>query len=110
MKFIAETINKLNENHLTPDDVNWVGSRNGLYVLSWKEFEEKFKNLDYDNGYGSQVIASDLIVVGDNWWLERAEYDGLEWWEFRTPPIKKAINLKFYKVDTCGELEDGRKN
>lgn len=108
MKYlIKETIEKLNENHLTPDDVKWIGSRDGLYVLSWQEFEEKFKDVFYDSGYGSAEIAEDLVVVGDNWWLERAEYDGLEWWEFKTPPVKKAINLKFYKVNTWGKLRDG---
>ena len=106
---IEETIQCLNENHLTPDDVKWVGSRNGLFVLSWQEFEEKFKDLSYDDGYGLQVIASDLVVVGDKWWLERAEYDGTEWWVFRKPPVQSPISLKFYKVDTWGELKDGNK-
>ena len=104
---IKETIDILHENHLTGDDVKWVGSRDGLYTLSWQEFEEKFKDLIYYAGYGSQVIAEDLVVVGDEWWLERAEYDGNEWWEFKTQPIRKAINLNFDKVDTWGELIDG---
>lgn len=35
------------------------------------------------------------MVVGDDWWLERHEYDGSEWWEFkRLPsPILSAIRL-----------------
>ena len=108
VNLIEETIQKLNENHLTPDDVKWVGSRNGLYVLSWQEFAEKFKDFVYYNSYGTQEVASDLVVVGDKWWLERAEYDGAEWWVFRTSPVQKAINLKFYKVDTMGELSEGQ--
>ena len=27
-------------------------------------------------------------IVGDNWWLERDEYDGAEGWEFKVMPIK----------------------
>jgi hypothetical protein len=29
-----------------------------------------------------------IIVVGKDWWLERHEYDGSEWWEFKTMPDK----------------------
>ena len=25
---------------------------------------------------------------GSDWWLERGEYDGSEWWEFRREPVK----------------------
>ena len=28
-------------------------------------------------------VAEDLVVVGDNWWIERHEYDGNEWWEYK---------------------------
>jgi hypothetical protein len=27
-----------------------------------------------------------LEIVGDDWWLERHEYDGAEWWEYKTKP------------------------
>ena len=27
------------------------------------------------------------MIVGWNWWLERREYDGAEWWELETKPI-----------------------
>ena len=30
----------------------------------------------------------DLLIVGDDWWLERHEYDGAEWWEFKTLPCE----------------------
>ena len=28
----------------------------------------------------------DLLIVGKDFWLERVEYDGSEWWEFKTMP------------------------
>ena len=28
------------------------------------------------------------MVVGNNWWLERHEYDGSEWWEYKQFPVK----------------------
>ena len=53
--------------------------------LSWKEFEA-LANVEYDESYGAQEVADDLLVVGDDWWLERHEYDGSEWWEFKKIP------------------------
>jgi len=41
---------------------------------------------NYDSGYGSAEIREDLIIVGNGWWLERDEYDGSEWWVYRTKP------------------------
>jgi len=34
----------------------------------------------------SGIIRNDLYVVGEDWWLERGEYDGSEWWEFKRLP------------------------
>lgn len=52
---------------------------------SWDDFSKQ-ADFEYNNGYDWQEIPADLVVVGDNWWLERAEYDGSEWWEFKTIP------------------------
>ena len=56
--------------------------------FTFEKFKESAKNIYYDSGYGSNEIPMNLVIVGDNWWLERAEYDGSEWWEFKTLPIK----------------------
>ena len=34
----------------------------------------------------NEIMQYFRVAVGDNWWLERAEYDGSEWWEFKTIP------------------------
>jgi len=83
------------------EDIKWVGSKCGKYVISWEDFE-KIANIDYDGSYGAQEIAEDLVVVGDNWWMERAEYDGSEWWEFKSTPIKKEETLSFNSVGGSG--------
>lgn len=41
----------------------------------------------YENGYGSQKING-FIVFNDKTWLERSEYDGSEWWDYRKCPSK----------------------
>ena len=43
-------------------------------------------NFNYDDGYGSTVINDGLILRGADFWLERHEYDGSEWWEYKQLP------------------------
>lgn len=76
------------------------------YVTDGKAFTEDIEvfledcDFDYDNGYGGQEINCLLaIVFKDGTWLERSEYDGSEWWDYKRTPEKghlerKHINLK----------------
>ena len=66
-----------------PSDIKWVGCRS--FKIPIEEFWELADRM-YDAGYGRAEVAEDLIVVGDNWWLERHEYDGSEWWEYKKLP------------------------
>lgn len=88
----------LEENGKTIEDILWVGSADG-YI----EIEEFLKcaDFEYDDGYGSPQIAQDLVVVGEDWWLERHEYDGSEWWEFKSLPQKPTRLIENAKVG-CG--------
>lgn len=54
-------------------------------------------NFEYDNGYGIQHVYG-TIVFKDDSWLERREYDGSEWWEYKSVP--KWGELR------CDEYED----
>lgn len=85
-KIVKETIEDLKDLGYSESDVLWVGSLDGEYAMSWADFKDKFKNLKYDDGFGGQEIAADLVVVGDNWWLERKEYDGAESWAYKKYP------------------------
>lgn len=109
MNLIKETIEELKENHLTSDDVRWVGSKDGKYGMSWDSFKETFKNIEYDCGYGYQEVAKDLVVVGNGWWLERREYDGAESWSFKRLPVACENQLSFDKIlgawDTLREIQ-----
>ena len=60
-----------------------------------EEYETFLKELDfeYDNGYGAQELSG-LVWFNDNSWLERGEYDGSEWWEYKKYP---KINEKCLK-------------
>lgn len=86
INLLDETRVALRYESLMPEDVNWIGSSNGKYAITWEDFE-KIADFKYDNGYGGQEIASDLVIVGHDWWFSRHEYDGSEGWEFHSRPI-----------------------
>ena len=83
MNLLDETLQALWENGKTDNDVLYVESF--PLKTDWKSFKLN-ANFDYDNGYGSNKISLNLKIVGDGWWLERDEYDGSEWWEFKVHP------------------------
>ena len=91
------------KNHsLTWEDVDYV--RLGKYLVPKDNFEEVARNTNYNSGYGSAEIRTDLKIIGWNWWLERAEYDGAEWWELKTQPFipnesRKIKSLKVWEED-----------
>ena len=85
MNLLQETNEDLKQHGKTWEDVSFIADKHGEIEL------EQFKGLAdkrYDNGYGSAEVSQSLVIVGDNWWLERAEYDGSEWWEYKTIPTK----------------------
>ena len=85
MNLLRETIGKLINNKKKEKDVLWVGSKDNY--ITWNEFK-KIADIEYDAGYGGQEVATDLLIVGKDFWLERQEYDGSEWWEFKEIPCK----------------------
>jgi len=85
---LEETIEFLKYKGKSPENVLWVGD--AKMSFSWDEFSAKAKQITYDNGFGAQEISDSLMVVGDNWWLERYEYDGSECWVFKTYPHRPA--------------------
>ena len=94
----VETLCKLLEHDKTPLDVVYVG--NSDYFVSWDDFVKVAESIYYYGGYsGGWQIQLALKVVGDDWWLERREYDGSEWWEFKTSP-----NRPLKKVATEQEI------
>lgn len=83
---LDETVHYLKESLKVPSDVEFVRFGESFYC-SWDEFSA-VASFNYDNGYGGAEIDLRLKVVGRDWWLERGEYDGSEWWEFKTFPEK----------------------
>lgn len=64
------------------------------YYMSWEDFAS-MANRFYDNGYGGTEVKDNLQIIGKDWWVERHEYDGSEWWEFKSLPIQPEEYKKF---------------
>lgn len=83
-----ETEEILTKHEKTWKDVRWIGDDRGC--IDVKEFRKR-ADRRYDSGFGGQEVNPKLKVVGDDWWLERHEYDGSEWWEFKELPVQPKI-------------------
>ena len=99
----TETIRELRKRGHKPSDVIWVGCENFEIPvdLFWK-----LADVNYDNGYGANEVPEDLIVCGNNWWLERHEYDGAEWWEYKTLH-KRPVKTEIVTTVFCAYLREG---
>jgi hypothetical protein len=96
VNLLQETLRKLKANSKTPDDVLWIGDWYESY--SWDEFAKVadfiylpkariFDPQTLDPRSTIDALCSGFKIVGEDWWLERAEYwDRSEGWEFKTLP------------------------
>lgn len=91
MNLYHETIEILKKHEKTLEDVLAIC---GSDFQITKEDFVKYANTEYDESYGASEVAVDLLVIGDDWWLERDEYDGSEWWEFKTMPNYRSLPFK----------------
>lgn len=101
MNLLKETKRELREHNKKLSDVKWIG--NTEYKIPLEAMRELFDH-DYDSGYGSPKVAEDLIVVGADWWLERHEYDGSEWWEYKEIPTMPNDTREVGSVFASEEL------
>lgn len=94
-----ETLEAIEESNHKIEDVMFVGSYNGKYRMSIDIFLEK-SNFEYDDGYGSSKIATDLIVYfKDKTYLSRWEYDGSEGWKYNNIlDYKETDNYETFNI------------
>lgn len=95
-----ETEMKLREYDKGVDDIVWMGEcdvvgLNGRVYPGYRVSNRhmlNFFDVEYDNDWSADEIPLTIVVVGDDWWLERVETDGQVVWEFKTlPQPPKAI-------------------
>ena len=87
MNLLTETAQVMSAHGKTANDISWIGGRD--FYINTEDFFLFAKDVDYDSGYGSAEVATDLVIVfKDGSWLSRGEYDGAEFWRYNHTPQK----------------------
>ena len=104
VNLLDDTLEIIKENRKSTDEIKFVrckwyewtssGTVCYEYYMTWDDFASQ-ANKEYDDGYGDTEVKDNLQIVGENWWLERHEYDGSEWWEFKSLPTQPEEYKKF---------------
>lgn len=95
MNLLQETLKAISDAGLTINDIDFIGSNDGQYVIDYWEFC-KIVEVEYDNNSGGQIVATDLVIVfKNNSWLKRFQHGCNEWWGLCKLPVKKDNGKKF---------------
>jgi len=87
---LDETITTIQKCGYKLEDVDYVCGNERWFT--WNDFIS-VANIEYDCGYGGAEVAIDLrVVMKDESYFERAEYDGSEWWRY----VKKLEKPNIY--------------
>lgn len=111
MNLLEETVKFINESGEKTDSVDYVGTLDGEYAITWEQFEHIGKDINYDSGYGAAEIVEDLAIrFNDGAIMIRQEYDGSEHWLYlpqQTVPREQAKSFtKVYSDQNIHTLED----
>lgn len=86
-----ETLKVLHNHGKRKEDVKYVCGAE--FQISLEQFW-KLADTEYDSSYGAPEIATDLMLIGDDFYMDRGEYDGSEWWDFNTMPDKTRLPIR----------------
>lgn len=85
MNLLTETVAAIQQSGHSTGDIVFIGSEETGHRCTWEQFHI-LADKKYDEGFGAQKVAEDLIIVfSDGAKMWRGEYDGSEWWEFSSP-------------------------
>lgn len=106
MNLLKETQQTIKRVDKTPEDIIYIGSLGSGHSCTWKEFC-KLADKEYDASFGWAEVALDLcIVFNDGSQLERAEYDGSEWWRYyekpKLPPVEQQKKITTLFISDTG--------
>lgn len=98
MNLLTETVKALQAGGKSPAAVRWVGSRDGTYAMSWESFAELAKDTTYHRFSGNELVARDLVIVGDIWWMERIDVGGVQSWDVKQYPRRRGRGMHFDRL------------
>ena len=95
-------------------DIEYIGSSETK--INTNKALELMKGTNYDNDFGGQEIADNLMIKGNGFIMTRGEYDGSEWWDYiqldkPLPQVERDIksfkaNLGWESLEEINGLED----
>lgn len=98
MNLLKETKDIIEALHQNVDDIIFIGSEYSGRSCTWEEFCT-LADFEYDSGYGSQKVATDLVIVfRDTTMMYREEYDGSEHWGIKRPFIMPKDRLPIHTL------------
>ena len=97
---LQETIKMLSKHGKSEEDIKLVGLTETHEYMSWNQFRSVAARINYkdsasDNLCAYAVIRLDLVILGENWWMERMVNDGTERWHFCERPSFAVHEPKF---------------
>lgn len=106
MNLLNETVEILNAYGRNEEDILWVGGDD--FYITWENFKEVADVEYYHDVCGGQEVATDLVIVGKDFWLERRDFEVYESWEFREFPTKPLMMAKVKALtnERANELND----
>lgn len=104
--FRRETVNFMKNHKQCIENVDYIIVRKDK-LIDKDSFFRVINKLSYDSGFGGHVIDLSLyIVFKDGSWMERSEYDGSEWWEYKSKLEKpNTEELLYDKEDIMKEIK-----
>lgn len=83
MNLKEETLEVLHNHGKRKEDVKFV--RGDDFRISLEQFW-KLADTEYNSSYSAPEIATDLALIGEDFWMTRCVYEGAELWDFHTMP------------------------
>lgn len=100
MNLKKETLKVLQDHGKNKADVKYVCGAD--FQISLEQFW-KLADTEYNSSYGAPEIATDLTLIGEDFWMERGEYDGSEWWDFHTMPDTTGLPIREITALSVGQ-------
>ena len=88
--YAEETLRFLERYNYTIDDIDWIGTDD--FIIPIHEFFDIARKTMYNASFGRPETPGDIIIVmKDESWFDRFEYDGAEGWEYHIPHVKPIV-------------------
>ena len=105
MNLKNETLEVLDIHGKRKEDVKYV--RGDEFQINLEQFWT-LADTEYDNSFGAPEIATDLMLIGDDFWMERGDYNGSEWWDFHRMPDTAGLPIRKITALSVGQYNANR--